>query len=158
MKAMKKRVMGLLLLAVLLMATFGISVQADELYDVGDYYYVSVGVEVSAGMRTARRSTPIRSGIGGEIEDWGQVVAAGNTVSASLVQKKAHSLGAPNSSMIDYTWQIYNANDQPVGYPMEGGSLYIPSTYSGGHLVVTAHISQNGNWEESTISAKVEIG
>ncbi len=157
MKTMKKRVMGLFLMAALFVATLSLGVQADVLYNVGDYYYVSVSMDVSAGMKAVNRETPFRSGIGGEIEDWGQVVSAGNTVSASLTQKRSHSLGTPDSRLVGYVWQIYDANDQPVGDEVEGDRLYISSVYEGGYLVVKAVIGENGNWKESTVTSKVKI-
>lgn len=147
MKTMKKRVMGLLLLAVLMMATFGISVNAASL-DVDQYFYVSVGMEVSA--------SSIRSG-GSEISPWDQTVFAGSTVGASLARKDPSStVTAPLSSYLTCIWKIYDANGQLIK-SATSRTVDIPDSAADGHLTVTIRVSQHGDWATSSATSNVNI-
>ena len=147
MKTMKKRVMGLFLMVVLMMAAFGISVNAASL-NVDQFFYVSVGMEISA--------TSTRSG-GSEISPWDQTVFAGSTVGASLARKDPSStVTAPLSSYLSYTWRIYDANGTLIK-TATSRTVDIPASAADGHLTATIRVRQHGDWAATSTTSNVNI-
>lgn len=155
MKTMKKRVMGLLLLAVLMVTTLGSVASAAELKELDDHYRVRIAMEVSAGMRSVVRTNGLIIG-DTEINDWSSAVAAGSDVSASLEQRTSETLTAPTA--LSYEWQFYNSAGTCVKTSHDRETT-VPTTCEGGVVVVTIKVSRSHNgWAASQVTGAANIG
>lgn len=122
-----------------------------------NYFYVSVAMEGSASMCSVSK-TASNGGIdiGGEIEDWGQAVSAGSSVSASLGRRSdapSSTVAAPN---VEFTWTFVKAG--VATETLKGRKVTVPQKYKGGYVNVEA--STNGDdyfWAPSKTASKVTI-
>lgn len=135
--------------------------------NIGDYYYASVAMEVSATMgakmntRAASASTRAAivntgSGINAEIKDWGQAVFAGSDVSVSLVAIPGRT-AASTPGFLSYQWEFYNKDGVYIG-KASGSLVTVPQAASGGYLLVKASVLRaNNGWAASSTTSYVTV-
>lgn len=153
----KKRGLGkwLATVCLVLSMTMGIVSVAGATWELKDYFYVSVAMEISATMQSAPQERPVvieRSGI--EIEDWGQAVSAGSTVSASLRRRSgvSSSVAAPS---VTYSWVLTKGTKTET---RTGSTIYVPTEYAGGSMQVTATVTGNSSmWSNTPVTSVVSI-
>lgn len=135
--------------------------------NIGDYYYASVAMEVSATMsakmntRAAGASTKAAimnkcSGINAEIKDWGQAVFAGSDVSVSLAAIPGRT-AASTPGFLSYQWEFYNKDGVYIG-KASGSLVTVPQAASGGYLLVKASVLRaNNGWAASSTTSYVTV-
>lgn len=135
--------------------------------NIGDYYYASVAMEVSATMgakmstravsaSTKATSMNTGSGVNAEIKDWGQVVFAGSDVSVSLAAIPGRT-AASTPSFLSYQWEFNNENGVCVG-KASGDFVTVPEEADGGYLLVKASVLiANNGWAASSMTSYVTV-
>lgn len=130
---------------------FGVTVQAGSM-DPNDYFYVSVGKEISA---TSVGQSIATRGFGGTITDWGQAVSTGGTVSASLLRRGGTGNNYSSPGILTYTWNLVSKTGTST--TLTGKYVSIPAEYAGGHMIVTIKTRSDATWAAADIRSYVSI-
>lgn len=149
---MKKSVLHYVTAIFCLTMLFGVTVQAGSM-NPSNYFYVSVGMDISATATGQPVSVRNSKSI---IIDWNQVVSSGGSVSASLSSINSTGISYPYPTVSSYSWKLVDKTGLK-STTRTGTSIYIPSTYAGGHLEVTANIVSDNTWIATEITSKVSI-
>lgn len=122
------------------------TVMAASAMQLGQYFQVSVGIEIEAG-RAANN-------LGGIIDDWNQFIPTNTLIGATLSYRD----NAPDKTVVappvTYTWKLTKGNNSIT---LTGRTIRIPAEYSGGDLLVEASTTGNKNWAKSAIRLELNI-
>lgn len=131
---------------------FGVTVQAGSM-NPNDYFYVSVGKEISA---TSVGQSIATRGFGGTITDWGQAISTGGTASATLSRIASAGSSYSYPGIISYKWDLVN-KDGTKTTTLNGKYVSIPSEYAGGYVIVTIKTRSDSTWSSVDVSSYVTI-
>lgn len=148
---MKKSVLCHVTAIFCLTMLFGVTVQAASL-NPKNFFYVSVGTDISANSI----EQPMAHGSRSDIIDWEQVVSSGESVSANLSRISNTGSSYPLPTVSSYTWRLVNKSGTRTS-TLSGNSIYIPTTYSGGYLEVTANTKADDFWQASVLTSHAII-